>query len=235
MKIVIITPLEKHHEYIISEIYKKYKNIIVIKDDKKIKSKFNTKYKNINLQKNYENKTWFEKKFIFPKEIKIIKIRDVNKKENINKIYTLKPSLLISSGAIRLSKNFINKFKKIKIVNLHGGDPDHYRGLDSLLWAIYHNEYHNLKVSIHYVDKKLDSGKIIEKQKIKLFRNMKLYQLRKSNVESTKKILLNYLSRFSNNKKILTKKNKQGKYYSFMPTALKDIVEKKFNNFAKKL
>ena len=48
MKIVIITPLEKHHEYIISEIYKKYKNIIVIKDDKKIKSKFNTKYKNIN-------------------------------------------------------------------------------------------------------------------------------------------------------------------------------------------
>ena len=38
-----------------------------------------------------------------------------------------------------------------------------------------------------------------------------------------------------NNKKILTKKNKQGKYYSFMPSVLKDIVEKKFNNFTKKL
>ena len=83
MKIVIITPLEKHHEYIISEIYKIYKNIIVIKDDKKIKSIFNTKYRNIKLQKNYENKIWFKKKFIFPKEIKIIKINDANKNKNI--------------------------------------------------------------------------------------------------------------------------------------------------------
>lgn len=235
MRIVIITPLEKHHEYIISEIYKIYKNIIVIKDDKKIKSIFNTKYKNIKVQKNYENKIWFKKKFIFPKEIKIIKINDANKNKNINKIYDLKPTLLITSGANKLTKNFIYKFQKIKIVNLHGGDPDYYRGLDSLLWAIYHNEFHNLKVAIHFVDQKLDCGKIIAIEKIKLFKGMKLYQLRRSNVELTKKILLSFLSKFLNKKKILTKKNKQGKYYSFMPSVLKDIVEKKFNNFTKKL
>jgi len=235
MKIVIITPLENHHKYIINEIYKKFKNIVVIKDTKKIKSKFNTRYKNTKLQKNYEKKLWFNKEFIFPKKLKIIKINDINNKNNINKIDKLKPSILISSGAIKLSKEFIYNFKKIKIVNLHGGDPDYYRGLDSLLWAIYHNEFENLKVSIHYVDEKLDCGKIIDKQKIKLFKNMKLYQLRSRNVEMTKKILINYLTKLNKKKIISSKKNKYGKYYSFMPSVLKDIVEKKFNNFTKKL
>ena len=64
---------------------------------------------------------------------------------------------------------------------------------------------------------------------------MRLYQLRKSNVELTIKLLLRFLKKILNKKKILTKRNKKGKYYSFMPSVLKDIVEKKFNNFTKNL
>jgi len=227
--------LDNHHKYIISEIYKKHKNIIVAKDSKRIKAKFDTRYKNEYLQNNFENKIWFKKNFVFPKDIKVLKLFDINNKININKIVKLKPFLIITSGAIKLNNNFINEFKKTKIVNLHGGDPEFYRGLDSLFWAIYHNEYHNLKVAIHYVDKKLDTGKIIEKQKIKIIKNMRLYQLRKSNVELTIKLLLRFLKKILNKKKILTKRNKKGKYYSFMPSVLKDIVEKKFNNFTKNL
>ena len=235
MKIAIITVFESHHKYIISELYKKFKEIIVIRDSKKVKPKFSTSYKNIVLQKNYEKKLWFSKIFKFPKDLKIIKIYDANSKKNIIRIKKLNPSLLITSGSIKLSKNFLKSFKKIKIVNLHGGDPNHYRGLDSLLWAIYHNDYNNLKVSMHYVNEKLDCGNIIDIKNIKIFKNMKFYQLRAENVEITKKILLNYLSKFLKKKKIQIKRNKLGKYYSFMPSKLKDIVERKFNNFTKNL
>ena len=235
MKIIIISPLDNHHKYIISEIYKKHKNIIVAKDSKRIKAKFDTRYKNEYLQNNFENKIWFKKNFVFPKDIKVLKLFDINNKININKIVKLKPFLIITSGAIKLNNNFINEFKKTKIVNLHGGDPEFYRGLDSLFWAIYHNEYHNLKVAIHYVDKKKNKVNIIEKQKNKIIKKMSHYQLRKSNVELTIKLLLRFLKKILNKKKILTIRNKKGKYYSFMPSVLKDIVEKKFNNFTKNL
>ena len=64
---------------------------------------------------------------------------------------------------------------------------------------------------------------------------MKLYQLRSKNAEIAQKILSNYLFKFNKNKKIFSKSNKFGRYYSFMPSSLKSIVEKKFINFTKKL
>tara|TARA_B100001057_G_C22807832_1_gene934206 strand:+ start:1060 stop:1767 length:708 start_codon:yes stop_codon:yes gene_type:complete len=235
MKIVIITPLEAHHKYIISEISKKFKEIYIVNDTKKIKPRFNTNYKNLVLQKNYEKKLWTKKNNSLSKGLNKIKIHDVNLKKNIIKIQKLRPNLIITSGAIKLNKNFLKKFKDIKIINLHGGDPNYYRGLDSLMWAIYHNDFKKLKVSMHYVKEKLDCGDIIDIKKIKIHRNMKFYQLRAENVENTKKMLLTYLQKIFNNKKIKIRKNKLGKYYSFMPSILKDIVERKFNNYTKKL
>ncbi len=235
MKIVVITPLEAHHKYIISEINEKFKQIYIINDTKIIKPKFNTNYKNLILQKNYEKKLWLKKTYNLSKRLNKIKIHDVNLKKNIIRIQKLKPNLIITSGAIKLDENFLKKFKDIKIINLHGGDPNYYRGLDSLMWAIYHNDFTKLKVSLHFVKEKLDCGDIIDIKKIKIHRNMKFYQLRAKNVETTKKMLLTYLQKILNNKKIKIKKNKFGKYYSFMPSALKDIVERKFNNYTKKL
>lgn len=235
MKIAVVTPLENHHKYIITEIHKRYKKLFVINDRKRIKPKFNINLKNIILQRKYEKKLWFKKTLKFSKQIKTIKINNVNLEKNIIKIKKLKPDLLITSGAIKLSGNFLKKFKDIKIVNLHGGDPNYYRGLDSLSWAIYHNDFANLKVSMHYVNEKLDCGNIIDIKKIRIFKNMKFYQLRAENVETTKKMLLVYLQKISKNKRIKPKKNKFGKYYSFMPSILKDIVERKFNNYTKRL
>ena len=73
MKIGIITPLESHHRYLIKEIYKKYKNIIIIKDKKKIKPPFKNNYINLKKQENYESERWFKDKIVFPKK-KLIRI-----------------------------------------------------------------------------------------------------------------------------------------------------------------
>jgi methionyl-tRNA formyltransferase len=232
MKIVFITPLSIHHKFIISKIYKKFKDLIIVNDVKKIIPRFNIKYKNQNLQTIYERKIWPNRKLIFPKAIKI---KDVNNQKNIEKIKKLNPDIIVTLGARRLSKKFLKQFKKISVVNLHGGNPDCYRGLDSHYWSIYHGDFKNIKVCIHYVNVGLDTGQIIEIRNIKLFKNMKFYQLRSKNAEIAEKILTNYLFKFKKNKKIFTKKNKLGRYYSFMPSSLKKIVEKKFINFTKKL
>ena len=98
-----------------------------------------------------------------------------------------------------------------------------------------YNDFKNLKVCLHFVSNKLDTGKIIQINKIKLFKNMKLYQLRSKNAEIAAKILLKFLKNIFNKKKIILKNNNTGRYYSFMPTSIKKIVENKFNNFTKKI
>ena len=232
MKIIFLTSLDLHHKFIISRVYKKFKNLIIVNDTKKISPSFENNYKVNKLQRDYEKKIWSKKKFIIPEAFKI---KDANKRLNIEKIKKLKPNLIVTLGAIKLNKNFINNFKKIHIVNLHGGNPNYYRGLDSHYWSIYHNDFGNLKVCIHYIKDKLDTGKIIQIKNIKLFRDMKLYQLRSKNAEVAEKILSSYLSKFCKKKKINSKENKSGRYYSFMPSSLKKIVDKKFNNFTKKI
>ena len=53
----------------------------------------------------------------------------------------------------------MKKYKN-KIFNLHGGNPEEFRGLDSHYWSIYHNNF-NLYSCLHKLSYKLDDGDII--------------------------------------------------------------------------
>lgn len=64
------------------------------------------------------------------------------------------------------------------LLNLHGGDTELYRGLDSLLWAIYHRDWECLTVTLHYVSAELDAGDIVFKSSIDLNGIQGLEQLR---------------------------------------------------------
>jgi methionyl-tRNA formyltransferase len=232
MRIIFITPLDLHHKFIISKIFNRFKNINIFRDKKKIKPKFSTIFHSKKKQTFYEKRLWLKKKLKLPK---VVVIKDVNKIINIKKIKQLKPEVIVTLGSVKLSSNFLKNFKDTKIVNLHGGNPNCYRGLDSHYWAIYHNDFKNIKVCLHYVSNMLDTGKIIQINNIKLLKNMKLYQLRSKNAEIAAKILLKFLKNIFNKKKIILKNNNSGRYYSFMPTSIKKIVENKFNNFTKKI
>ena len=232
MKIVFVTSLDLHHKFIINKIYSKFNNIIIFRDKEKIKSKFNTSFSLVKKQALYERKKWLKKKLKLPE---VINIKNANKISKIKQIKKLKPQIIVALGAIRLNKNFIKNFKRTKIVNLHGGNPNYYRGLDSHYWAIYHNDFKNLQVCLHFIENELDTGKIIQIKKIKLFKNMKLHQLRSKNAEIAEEILSKFLTNISSKKRIILKKNNSGRYYSFMPSPIKKIIENKFNNFAKKL
>ena len=86
-----------------------------------------------------------------------------------------------------------------KFLNLHGGNPITYRGLDSHLWAIYHEDFSELVTSIHLVEPELDTGKLINKRPIKLKSKMKLYQLRAENTLCCIALTLEALENLKNN------------------------------------
>ena len=76
-----------------------------------------------------------------------------------------------------LSKNFINKFKG-KIINIHPSLLPKYKGLNTH-YRVIKNREKITGCTIHYVNSRLDSGKIILQKKVKVFKNDTLITLKK--------------------------------------------------------
>ena len=68
-----------------------------------------------------------------------------------------------------LSKNFIKKFKG-KILNIHPSLLPKYKGLNTHQKAIKNNDKFS-GCTVHFVNSKLDSGKIILQKKVKISKN----------------------------------------------------------------
>ena len=124
--------------------------LIISSDSKAEGLKYSIKYK-INkyvIKKNDKNS-----------EIKILK------KLEINKI-----SFICLAGYMRiLSKKFIKNFKG-KIINIHPSLLPKYKGLNTHEKVIKNKEKYT-GCTVHYVNDKLDSGKIILQKKIKVFKH----------------------------------------------------------------
>ena len=87
------------------------------------------------------------------------------KQLKINKI-----NLICLAGFMKiLSPNFIKTFKGI-ILNIHPSLLPKYKGLNTHQRAINNNEKFT-GCTVHYVNYKLDSGKIILQKKVRIFRN----------------------------------------------------------------
>ena len=68
-----------------------------------------------------------------------------------------------------LSKNFIKKFKG-KILNIHPSLLPKYKGLNTHKRVLNNNEKYS-GCTVHFVNAKLDSGKIILQKKVKISKN----------------------------------------------------------------
>ena len=116
------------------------------------------------------------KGLIYSKHFKIKKkIYDFNKKNLAEKKILLdlkkdKINLICLAGFMKvLSKNFIKNFKG-KILNIHPSLLPKFKGLNTHERAIKNKEKFS-GCTVHYVNSKLDSGKIILQKKVKISRD----------------------------------------------------------------
>ena len=103
---------------------------------------------------------------------KIINYENINDAEK-NILFELKKnkiSLICLAGFMKiLTSNFIKKFPG-KIINIHPSLLPKYKGLNTHQRAIDNNDKFS-GCTVHYVNSKLDSGKIILQKKVKIFKN----------------------------------------------------------------
>ena len=94
---------------------------------------------------------------------------------------------LIVGGAGILSENIINKNK---VINCHPGIIPISRGLDSFKWAILENK--RLGVTLHMIDKEVDSGEVIKVKETDVFKRDSLESLARRHYENEINLLLKF-------------------------------------------
>jgi len=154
--------------------------------------------------------------------------QNINDNAATDRIRSLNPDVVVVFGTGIIKSPLLSMMNQ-RVINLHGGDPELYRGLDSHLWTIYHKSFDHLTTTLHHVNQNLDDGLIIMKMKTPLYKDMKLYQLRKSYTDICIKLVRYALHIFQNEGAFPSiPQNSIGRYYSFMPSVLKDACVKFF-------
>lgn len=229
VKILILTTETLHHTFYIHELSQLQYELFTVIETGSVQPPFETKHSYEIQRDKYEKSLFFNED---PPKIKNLnachEVENINSRIAIDTILDFNPSLIISFG-VRIITNKTLKALPFPIFNFHGGCIKRFRGLDSHLWAIYHKDFAALQVTFHCLIPKVDAGTPIFVENIELAKNMPLHKLRAKTTEHCVHITKKFLSKEI--KTPLTKampESKLGRYYSFMPSVLKQIAA---NNF----
>ena len=104
------------------------------------------------------------------KKIFNFKKKNLAEKKILEELNKNRISLICLAGFMKiLSKNFIKRFKG-KILNIHPSLLPKFKGLNTHERAIINKEKYS-GCTVHYVNSKLDSGKIIIQKRVKINKN----------------------------------------------------------------
>ena len=112
----------------------------------------------------------FGRIFKIPKKVFNYKNKILTEKKIISKIENKKIKLICLAGFMKiLSKDFVKSFKG-KILNIHPSLLPKYKGLNTHKRVLLNNEKYS-GCTVHIVNSRLDSGKIILQKKVKVSKN----------------------------------------------------------------
>ena len=240
-KIVLITSNEIRHKFFRKFLNKNDK--IEIKkcliENKKInkKFKFNPILKEYFKKRNLNEKHFFDnfiKKNKEPKNIKFLKKKEFNSnKKLINEIVKIKPDFIISYGCSIIKNKLISIFHR-KFINIHLGLSPYYRGSGTNIWPIINNELQFIGITYMFIDRGIDTGKIIHQTRADIKKGDSLHKignrLIKKMSEETVKVILN-LEKKTFGKININYKKKYYKRNDFDEHHVQDLKK----NFKKKL
>lgn len=149
-----------------------------------------------------------------------LRVTTVNEPTVLARIRELRSDLIVAFGTGIIRSPLIAAVDA-PLMNLHGGDPEEYRGLDCHLWAIYHGDFDALVTTLHQVDEDLDTGAIVGRRSIVLPKV--LHRLRAANTQLCVALTLDALRSLQAGTLGLAPQRQRGRYYSFMPAVLKDV------------
>ena len=98
----------------------------------------------------------------------IVRTDSVNSAEVLNLVRRVKPEVVVVSGVSILGNDLLNLLQGVPVINIHCGITPRYRGAHGAFWAVVNGDWDNIGVTIHFIDKGVDTGEIILQENIQL-------------------------------------------------------------------
>lgn len=233
MRLMILTTQTSHHAYFIKEFAKLYPFTKAVVETKSIAAPFDTSHPYLFEQKCYEEELWFGNDTPqISKIVDTLSVPSINDPSVGEFISEHAPDLVVVFGTGKINIKSIYAIPDGRLLNLHGGNPEKYRGLDTHLWTIYHGQFDQLMTCLHKVAPDLDAGDIVARKKIFLRANMGLHELRAENTKLCVQLVKEAVKKLDQTGKVdSTAQIQKGRYYSFMPSDLKEYCFHKFKQF----
>lgn len=229
MKIVLLTTETLHHAYFAREVSRAYPLALTLVEITSVTAPFPTAHPFEQTREDYERATWFaDGKHLLQDHAETMLVPSMNDPRAAELLISVKPDLVLVFGTGILRSPLLQALR-CPVLNLHGGDPQSYRGLDSHLWAIYHRDFSALVTTLHFVNSVLDDGDIVLQAALPIQRGMELYQLRGVNTRTCVELSVAVLDQFKRLGRVLSHPQRgKARYYSFMPVELKERCSRDF-------
>jgi methionyl-tRNA formyltransferase len=236
MRVVLLTTKTLHHLYFSTMLCDTGYLIGVALETPGREPTFPTFHPFEALRDEYEKKYFFHNTPPRFEDLTEIHLTDsVNDPETLDWMNRMRPDLTVVFGTRRLSPKTI-EIANLDCLNLHGGNPELYRGLDSHYWTIYHSDFENLVTTLHHVDIEYDTGPLVSFKALSLFPNMEIHQLRAVNTEACVELVLNEARKIDDGRSVSSVPQKEkGRYYSAMPAVLKEECMTTFKTLTKSI
>ena len=236
MRLVILTTNTLHHARFVQRISIRFPITRVFEETTSVSAPFETAHPFENLRDEYEHGVWFPDHNASVEDFASVRrFENLNDLDAVAELAALSADVVMVFGTRRLKPAVIEAAGP-SMINLHGGNPERYRGLDTHLWAIFHEDFANLVITLHTVNEALDDGRIVAAQPVPVSPGMKLLQLRAANTEVCIRLSMAVLEEFAEVERITSRDQRdKGRYYSFMPTNLKELCLSNFHRYTEKL
>lgn len=148
-------------------------------------------------------------------------VASVNEARALALLRDVAPDVVVVFGTGRLAPESYEIAPNV--INVHGGDPERYRGLDSHLWSILDRAFDAIVTTVHHVDRMLDTGPIVARRAVPIAPRMELRELRAANTRVAVDLVLEAVQELERSGSIpATPQRRRGRYRSAMPVELKE-------------
>ena len=198
-------------------------------------------YENINNFFNFDKNHFkkINKKIDFNmvgKKITYIYIKDINS-ENLKKLIDKKNKTFLYTGGGILKKSILNT--QNKFLHIHPGFLPKLRGADGILWSLL--KYNCLGVSSFFINNKIDEGKILSRENLKIS-NLKLYSDKNIKNRNYYRFIYSYIDPLlrtyhlrniiknniiENSSNLIENEKNKGEYCTFMKEDKFEIIKNK--------
>lgn len=236
MRVVILTTNSIRRRFLVREVRKFASVERVFVETRESRAPFETDHPFEARSKPHEITAWFNGAApTFSDLADVEYFQSLNDATAVAAIRAAHPDMIIVFGTGKLSPEIIS-IRPQGCVNLHGGNPEEYRGLDAPLWAIYHGDYKALMTTVQVLATELDCGDIVAHRATRITHGMGLHELRSAGTDAAILALREAIEGFTTNGSIIGRRmRQQGRYYSHMPKALKEICLKRFERHTAQL